>query len=312
MKRIILFTLFFISVFTSQAQTMKSHTIARGETIESIAKKYGITLEELLKANPGAEKMHYVGMVLNIPSQTISPERKSSEIQHVQTPNKTHIQIEERNTKKKEDYPNEKKYEVGLYAGASLNNNYGDDIEGSNIKMGFHAGATARYFISRHFFGDISVGYATKGYKQEGAQTSGPYWNDDGSNYDSENKNTMQTSNIDIPIHLGYRINISENLAIDLKIGPYMTYALDGKLKSRGTFTFYPDIHSSETESISSDRKIKDMHYNRFGAGLDVGLGMKVKEHFYVAGGYQQGFTKLMENTKLYERNILISLGIIL
>ncbi|MBQ8455718.1 MAG: LysM peptidoglycan-binding domain-containing protein [Bacteroidaceae bacterium] len=52
------------------AQEIKTHVIGRGETPESVAKKYDVTLEELVKANPELAKTYYVGMKLNIPTSS--------------------------------------------------------------------------------------------------------------------------------------------------------------------------------------------------------------------------------------------------
>lgn len=49
------------------AQTTMSHTIQRGETLESIANKYGITVADLQKANPDIEGAFYAGVKLTIP-----------------------------------------------------------------------------------------------------------------------------------------------------------------------------------------------------------------------------------------------------
>ena len=56
----------------SMAQT-KSHTVTRGETIESIAQKYGVTVEAIKQANPNMGSMFYVGMKLNIPEVQEKP-----------------------------------------------------------------------------------------------------------------------------------------------------------------------------------------------------------------------------------------------
>ena len=44
-----------------------THTVARGENLQSIAAKYNITETELIEANPGADKLFYIGLKLNIP-----------------------------------------------------------------------------------------------------------------------------------------------------------------------------------------------------------------------------------------------------
>ena len=49
--------------------TPRTHTVTAGETALRIARRYGVSLDALLAANPGLEprRMH-VGQVLNIPS----------------------------------------------------------------------------------------------------------------------------------------------------------------------------------------------------------------------------------------------------
>ena len=49
------------------AQSYKEHTVAKGETITSIAQTYGITTKDLLNANPNLKNYCYVGMKLRIP-----------------------------------------------------------------------------------------------------------------------------------------------------------------------------------------------------------------------------------------------------
>lgn len=46
------------------------YTVKRGETLESIAKSFNITVEDLLKQNPDAAKYFYTGLKLEIPSPT--------------------------------------------------------------------------------------------------------------------------------------------------------------------------------------------------------------------------------------------------
>lgn len=50
----------------AQNPTFK-HVVDKGETIESIAKKYGVTKESIIELNPDAAQFVYVGMELKIP-----------------------------------------------------------------------------------------------------------------------------------------------------------------------------------------------------------------------------------------------------
>ena len=57
---------------TVLAQTSEiTHKIARGETIESIAQKYGVTVDDIKKANPNAGNYFYTGMSIKIPAKKI-------------------------------------------------------------------------------------------------------------------------------------------------------------------------------------------------------------------------------------------------
>lgn len=69
MKKLFSIILTIMMVFNlSFAQTAdREHTIQRGETIESIAKMYNVTQQQILDANPLAKDMFYAGMVIKIP-----------------------------------------------------------------------------------------------------------------------------------------------------------------------------------------------------------------------------------------------------
>lgn len=69
MKRKIV--LLFVIVLSVTAMAQKSHSVKQGETIESIAKQYNVTVDEIKKANPNAE-LFFPGLILNIPKSTVS------------------------------------------------------------------------------------------------------------------------------------------------------------------------------------------------------------------------------------------------
>ncbi len=201
-----------------------------------------------------------------------------------------------------------KTFESEAFAGLSVNGFKGSDAEGLDVKMGFHAGFTARYNFVKSSFLEASLGVATKGYNSDLLLSSGEIWSDDG-NYDSEVTTTFTTYNIDLPILIGYRLVVNDNLNLRLKVGPYLTYAFSGKEKSEGYMTEYPDIHSSETEYIDKEVKIGDMDgFNRFGYGIHAGIGMDFKRFIFNAS-YQRAFSKICDDKKIYEQNFLISIG---
>ena len=59
-----------ISLLAMAQHQVVTHVVQRGETIESIAKQYNVTVADINKANPNAEGVVYVGMKLNVPTNS--------------------------------------------------------------------------------------------------------------------------------------------------------------------------------------------------------------------------------------------------
>lgn len=57
----------FVVLGMTTAMAGVTHVVNRGETLQSIAQKYGVTTERIIQANPQAAQFIYVGMELNIP-----------------------------------------------------------------------------------------------------------------------------------------------------------------------------------------------------------------------------------------------------
>lgn len=257
MKKIILLTLFFISVFTSQAQTMRSHTIARGETIESIAKKYGVTLEELLKANPGVERMHYVGMALKIPTiqQTLST---STDTEKVKDPAETKSLIQPNSS------GTESIHDDGMYTHAGKGNIIGevnfqfiqpmDELEdfydGFNFGMCFYMGY--RYYPHNNFFVEGMLGYRFFGLSRKSPSMS------------------MTYHCISIPIHAGALLPLSEKFGIAPFIGPRIDIPVKTKSKIGGQSQKEKNGDVGVTLDLGADIKFSDWTIR---AQYCIGLG---------------------------------------
>lgn len=67
MKKKLLPILFLLFSSAAFAQKAKTHVVQRGETLESVAGKYGVSPDALKAANPNMNNLFYGGMVLNIP-----------------------------------------------------------------------------------------------------------------------------------------------------------------------------------------------------------------------------------------------------
>ena len=79
MKKVFTLLLFAIISLAAYSQQVKEHTVLRGETPESVAAKYGITVDALKAENPSINNFFYVGMTLAIPQQVLVSDNKSDE-----------------------------------------------------------------------------------------------------------------------------------------------------------------------------------------------------------------------------------------
>lgn len=71
MKRILLSAIISAASILAVAQTQNvTHVVQRGETIESIAEYYHVSVDDINKANPNTDGLIYVGMKLVVPTST--------------------------------------------------------------------------------------------------------------------------------------------------------------------------------------------------------------------------------------------------
>lgn len=93
MRKLLL--LFIMLIGTSVVNSQDKHTVLRGETLNSIANKYGLTVDRLKQENPITENAFYVGMSLTIPQIEVL-EPKESYVADI--PKKEEVDLKEANT----------------------------------------------------------------------------------------------------------------------------------------------------------------------------------------------------------------------
>lgn len=76
-KKILFVLVVAIITMTASAQNGNyvSHTVAKGETLYSISKRYNTTVEEVIKFNPGSSEKLSIGQKLIIPRNTVAKEK---------------------------------------------------------------------------------------------------------------------------------------------------------------------------------------------------------------------------------------------
>lgn len=163
--------LFSVAV-TCYAQEIVTHIVQRGETIESIAGKYGTTADTILRLNPDAADFVYVGMELKIEKGTVCKVLESEPAAE----KKTDAAIKagkERGRKPKEEKSVSSGKAVGIDMLVSASAGYSDyacaeaspkSRLGFSIDLPFLFSAMRKVgFFPENYYMEASVGYALKG-----------------------------------------------------------------------------------------------------------------------------------------------------
>ena len=257
---------------TAIAQNSQTYVVQRGETIVSIAKKYGLSEAELRQANPDLEDFFFVGMKLNIPkahshSTTESDNNNSNESQKALTDN--------------EKDPNNTKLTANqsLYDGSTLENSeslantwhlayrmgasfYKIETNGSftsggrtyENKTGFEVDLLGHYYITENLFLSFGLGY------YETASSSSI------AAFGYNNRSEIKSRNVIAPIEIGLNIPIvKDKIAIIAETGPSFAYALGGYYKN-----------GSEKKSFSEMEDDYDVDIERFGSFYRISAGLNI------------------------------------
>lgn len=243
----------------AQSQTV-THVVQRGETLESIAEYYKVSVEDINKANPNADGVVYVGMKLNIPtssdfSKTTPKEapKNMAPIQKQVTENHTENYVKHNDTQNNDEKVG--KFEFAGELGFGF-------IKGADNFM-YEATVGANYRLPYNIYVGARIGYNSANYigltKYEGRSI------------EVEQKYHF----LEIPLELGYALkNTSETLGVIPFVGFNTNIGLSGKNKLRTLGT------GGKTES----QKVK--------IGGKVGLGARVGVRvclwgFDITGSYQ-------------------------
>lgn len=162
-------------------------------------------------------------------------------------------------------------------AGMNIANMSGDG-ESADAIMGYNVGiAFDRSIGTSGMFWGMGLQLATKGWKY--------------SEEDYETK--LNAHKLEIPLNLGYKYQVNDDLAIDARVGGFANFDVFGKLKYK---------EDGEEESVN----IGDLdEYDRFSAGIQFGVGVWYQK-LNLNITYQNGLVKANE---MKERNWMISLG---
>ena len=132
--------------------------------------------------------------------------------------------------------------EIGVKAGANLSNIGGDMGDLTKTKFGFNVGLTFDYNFTPNIALLTGVEFTTKGAKIK---------------FIDEN---MNASFIQVPVHVGYKLPVSDAMKIVFHAGPYAAVGVAGKTKIDGV----------KLDTFGDNGILK-----RFDFGLGLGAGIE-------------------------------------
>jgi hypothetical protein len=171
--------------------------------------------------------------------------------------------------------------QLGVKGGINFANFTGD-ADGAKAKVGFNLGLTVDYKLAASVYLLSGLEYTLKGCKVEesGASVS------------------LGLGYIQLPVHIGYKTEISQGTNLVLHAGPYFAYAAKGTLKSGGVSVNWFD------ENVDDIFKPK-----RFDAGLGIGAGLEFGK-IAVGLGVDYGLLDIDKSSDGSLRNINTSLSV--
>ena len=171
------------------------------------------------------------------------------------------------------------------------------DIGGMGNKIGFHLGAKAEMAlpsIAEGIYANAGAFISLKGCKQD---------------YGDLGNGKTNAYYLEIPIHIGSKHYVNENLSIYGEVGPYIAYGIGGKMKSTYIDGYDYDYdydygygYDYDYDIESSTSKIDtfgDGGLKRFDIGAGIRVGVELKNKYTFSLGYDWGFVDIYKKSDL-------------
>lgn len=168
----------------------------------------------------------------------------------------------------------------------------------TKTKLGFAVGAKAEMEFNNAghgWFMDASVLFNNRNRQSE------DYFN-------NESKLTQHwkysTYSLLIPVNVGYKIRLSNNLNIFGAVGPYVDFGLTGTDKVTTT-----EAKGHSTEKKVSSNVYGDKLFNRVNYGFDAKVGVEIAKHYQLNLSYSRSLNNLFKGSGINAKAQDIQLG---
>lgn len=184
-------------------------------------------------------------------------------------------------------------FRYGVSAGYNLNS-----MVENESKSGFHAGLKGEYAFrstDKGLYTDFGLMISSYGWKSPTAYENGtgkvfkwdttPYY-------------------LNIPIHLGYKFKVGDNVSLFVNVGPHFNIGMFGKTRYTTTYN-----GSKIEEGISSNNVFKEGMIPRFDWGVGFRIGAEIARHTQISIGYDWSMkNSYLDNPDTKNRTLVVSL----
>ena len=150
-------------------------------------------------------------------------------------------------------------------------------------KLGFNIGAKGELQFQNNMYLELGLSLSSKGWKSKGY-------------YDATTQETKTWKGtpyyLEIPLHLGYKVSVGENIKFLGSVGPYVGLGVFGKS------TYRVESKNKVMKTTTSDNLFKDKLQERFDWGVGVNLGVEIHNHYQLSLGYNLGLKNIYKKEK--------------
>lgn len=221
-RLLLLFAVIILGTMSVNAQ-MVTHVVKKGESVKSIAKKYGVGISDIENENFEVRNGLFVGMILNIPTQNLTGK----------TTDKMKVKKEKKSQRDKSYLNNDNliKNNDNSLAVKSKNGNNKVKYKSNNVNK-------QSYDVTKRNVTKASPSEKTVGFSSIGL-TFGNYFGDDivGMTYGLQGQYFLQ-NRLGVTIGVGTNYGLLEGESdadIDIRLGPSYVYPLTSNLYVMGT-----------------------------------------------------------------------------
>ncbi len=169
---------------------------------------------------------------------------------------------------------------VTVKIGVASSSIVGSDAKDAKCSTGWKLGASYDFAVAPNLYIVPGLEIVNKGFKADA-------WDGNAERYYFQ-----------IPVSVAYRFDLSENLKLNVKAGPYVAYGFGGTEYEKTEWNSYGIVEFHEKKEVFDKGQ-----FHRFDAGILAGASLDIKR-FVVGVEYSRGFTHQHSGVKAFNQAV--------